>query len=66
MEPNPLTPALSQREKVRNGHDEETSSCRINNSAMSGRSDAVTANLFFSRVLIFILNTSLICEWNKK
>jgi len=32
MEPHPLTPALSQRERVRNGHDEiETSSCRINN-----------------------------------
>ena len=31
MEPHPLTPALSQRERVRNGHDEiETSSCRIN------------------------------------
>jgi len=32
MEPHPLTPALSQRERVRNGRDEiETSSCRINN-----------------------------------
>jgi predicted PurR-regulated permease PerM len=32
MEPPPLTPALSQRERVRNGRDEiETSSCRINN-----------------------------------
>ncbi|MEO6352749.1 MAG: ATP-binding cassette domain-containing protein [Burkholderiaceae bacterium] len=31
MEPHPLTPALSQGERVRNGHDEiETSSCRIN------------------------------------
>ncbi len=32
MEPHPLTPTLSQRERVKNGHDEiETSSCRINN-----------------------------------
>ena len=33
MEPYPLTPALSQREKGRTGHDEiKTSSCRINKS----------------------------------
>ena len=31
LEPDPLTPALSQRERVRTGHDEiKTSSCRIN------------------------------------